>query len=97
MPKSNWMGSKVRWVSAGWISLIAAQFNCYFNRYFNCSLCVSQLIKYILNHPRGIPPDYMHFIGYSIGAHIAGLVANNLSPKEGKIGRITGYDSKNSS
>lgn len=29
---------------------------------------------------------------YSVGAHIAGLVANFLTPEEGKIGRITGLD-----
>ncbi len=28
------------------------------------SLCIAQLVKYIIRHPRGVPPDYMHFIGY---------------------------------
>lgn len=56
------------------------------------SLCVSQLVKYITHHPRGVPPDSMHLIGYSVGAHIAGLVANYLTPEEGKLGRITGLD-----
>ena len=56
------------------------------------SLCVAQLIKYISRHPRGVAPDYMHFIGYSVGAHMSGLVANYLKPEEGKIGRITGLD-----
>lgn len=36
-------------------------------------------------------PD-LHLIGYSIGAHIGGLVANYLDPeKDGKLGRITGW------
>lgn len=56
------------------------------------SLCVAQLIKYVASHPRGVAPDYMHFIGYSVGAHMSGLVANYLKPSEGKIGRITGLD-----
>ncbi|XP_053663195.1 uncharacterized protein LOC128712324 [Anopheles marshallii] len=56
------------------------------------SLCVSQLVKYIAHHPRGVPPDDMHLIGYSVGAHVAGLVANYLTPAEGKLGRITGLD-----
>lgn len=56
------------------------------------SLCIAQLVKYIAKHPRGVAPDYMHFIGYSVGAHMSGLVANYLTPQEGKIGRITGLD-----
>lgn len=56
------------------------------------SVCIGQLVKYILNHPRGVRPDDMHLIGYSVGAHIAGLVANHLTPAEGKLGRITGLD-----
>ncbi|XP_034474761.1 phospholipase A1 member A [Drosophila innubila] len=56
------------------------------------SLCISQLVKYLARHPRGVQPDDLHFIGYSVGAHIAGLVANFLKPEEGKIGRITALD-----
>lgn len=56
------------------------------------SLCIAQLVKYISQHPRGVPPDDMHLIGYSVGAHIAGLIANHLKPTEGKLGRITGLD-----
>lgn len=32
------------------------------------ALCIAQLVKYISEHPRGVPPDNMHFIGYSVGA-----------------------------
>ncbi|EDV31742.2 uncharacterized protein Dana_GF14403 [Drosophila ananassae] len=56
------------------------------------SLCISQLVKYLARHPRGVQPDDLHFIGYSVGAHIAGLVANYLKPEEGKLGRITALD-----
>jgi hypothetical protein len=50
--------------------------------------CIAQLVDYLSNHPRGVPPDALHLIGYSVGAHIAGLVANYLN--KGKLGRITG-------
>lgn len=53
---------------------------------------MAQLVKYLGRHPRGVKPDDLHFIGYSVGAHIAGLVANYLKPEEGKLGRITGLD-----
>lgn len=56
------------------------------------SLCIAQLVKYLARHPRGVLPDNIHFIGYSVGAHIAGLVANHFKPEEGKLGRITGLD-----
>lgn len=52
-------------------------------------LCIAQLIEYIQYHPtKPVPPEKMHTIGYSVGAHILGLAANYIS--EGKIGRITG-------
>lgn len=56
------------------------------------SLCISQMVKYLLNHPRGVQPENLHVIGYSVGAHIAGLLANYLPPEDGKLGRITGLD-----
>lgn len=55
-------------------------------------LCISQLVKFLANHPRGVKADKIHFIGYSVGAHMAGLAANYLSTEDGKIGRITGLD-----
>jgi len=50
--------------------------------------CIAHLVDYLSKHPRGVPPDALHLIGYSVGAHIAGLVANYLN--RGKLGRITG-------
>lgn len=56
-----------------------------------CAKCIAQLVRYLTQHPRGIRADDMHLIGYSVGAHISGLVANYISPVlDGKIGRITG-------
>nr|CAH7744777.1 unnamed protein product [Callosobruchus chinensis] len=58
-----------------------------------CAKCVAQLIRYLTQHPRGLRADDLHLIGYSVGSHIAGLVANYLDPiKDGKLGRITGLD-----
>lgn len=58
-----------------------------------CALCVAHLVKYLGRHPRGVRAEDVHVIGYSIGAHIAGLVANFLDPEQdGKLGRITGLD-----
>lgn len=56
-----------------------------------CSKCIAQLIRYLSTHPRGIKADDIHIVGYSVGAHMAGVVANYLDPKiDGKLGRITG-------
>ncbi|XKL63824.1 hypothetical protein PGB90_006188 [Kerria lacca] len=55
-----------------------------------CGKCIAQLASYLNNHPRGVTPDKLHLIGYSIGAHIAGLTANYIT--KGKLGRITGLD-----
>lgn len=53
------------------------------------SMCITQLVEYIQYHPvKPVPPEKIHTIGYSVGAHILGLVANHLT--EGKLGRITG-------
>lgn len=58
-----------------------------------CAKCIAHLINYLARHPRGIKADQIHMIGYSVGAHISGLVANFLNPKfHGKLGRITGLD-----
>ncbi|KAH0948290.1 hypothetical protein HN011_011786 [Eciton burchellii] len=55
-----------------------------------CSQCIAQLIKYLRDHPRGTTVENIHVLGYSVGAHIAGLIANYL-PND-KLGRITGLD-----
>ncbi|CAH0389246.1 unnamed protein product [Bemisia tabaci] len=55
-----------------------------------CAMCIAQMAEYLARHPRGVPPERLHLIGYSIGAHIGGLTANFLP--FGKLGRITGLD-----
>uniref|UniRef100_A0AAR5QD27 Lipase domain-containing protein n=1 Tax=Dendroctonus ponderosae TaxID=77166 RepID=A0AAR5QD27_DENPD len=58
-----------------------------------CAKCIAQLIRYLTQHPRGVRADYLHLVGYSVGAHISGLVANYIDPVlDGKLGRITGLD-----
>ncbi|XP_011139807.1 pancreatic lipase-related protein 2 isoform X2 [Harpegnathos saltator] len=52
-----------------------------------CSQCVAQLVKYLRDHPRGTRVENIHVLGYSVGAHIAGLIANYLP--DDKLGRIT--------
>lgn len=53
-----------------------------------CSQCIAQLVRYLRDHPKGTPVSTVHILGYSVGAHIAGLVANYLP--DDKLGRITG-------
>lgn len=53
-----------------------------------CAQCIAQMVDYLAYHPRGAAPDTLHLMGYSIGAHIAGLTANFV--EQGKLGRITG-------
>jgi len=55
-----------------------------------CAQCIAQMVDYLAYHPRGVPPDALHLMGYSIGAHIAGLTSNFV--EQGKLGRITGLD-----
>lgn len=56
-----------------------------------CAKCIAQMVRYLTQHPRGVKVSDLHVIGYSVGAHIGGLVANYLDPEQdGKLGRITG-------
>jgi hypothetical protein len=46
------------------------------------------MVWYLAQHPRGVQPEALHLMGYSIGAHIAGLTSNYI--EGAKLGRITG-------
>lgn len=55
------------------------------------SMCIAQLVEYLQYHPvKSVPPEALHTIGYSVGAHMLGLVSNHLA--KGILGRITGLD-----
>ncbi|OAD52787.1 Phospholipase A1 member A [Eufriesea mexicana] len=44
-------------------------------------------LRYLRDHPRGTRVENIHVLGYSVGAHIAGLIANYLP--DDRLGRIT--------
>lgn len=50
--------------------------------------CISQLVQEILNITKIPQEKAFHVIGFSMGAHVAAYVANNLRPY--KLSRITG-------
>lgn len=50
--------------------------------------CAAQLIKEIADISTAPPEKKFHVIGFSIGAHAVGYIANNLRPY--KLPRITG-------
>ena len=42
---------------------------------------------------RGLKLEDIHVLGHSLGAHVAGIIGNNLKLEFGsKIGRVTGLD-----
>ncbi|CAH2076443.1 unnamed protein product, partial [Iphiclides podalirius] len=79
-------------------NIIAIDYNplalepCYVQAAFNTELtgkCSAQLIdNMVSNH--SIELSRIHVIGFSLGAHVAGFIANYL--KSGKLERITGLD-----
>ncbi|XP_062257805.1 phospholipase A1 member A isoform X2 [Platichthys flesus] len=97
------MGSKPSWVKELARALLRAQdanvlvvdwvygasfaYNLVVENYKEVALQISVLINQLQEH--GCKLESFHFIGISLGAHVAGFVGTLF---EGKIGRITGLD-----
>lgn len=97
------MGSKPSWVKELALALLRAQdvnvvvvdwiygasfaYNLVVENYKEVAVQISVLINQLQKH--GCKLESFHFIGVSLGAHVAGFVGTLF---EGKIGRITGLD-----
>lgn len=97
------IGSKPSWVNAlaqallqaakvnvlvvDWIYGASFAYNRVVQNYKEVAVQISSLINELLN--RGSSLESFHFIGVSLGAHVAGFVGTLF---EGKVGRITGLD-----
>ncbi|XP_022073792.2 phospholipase A1 member A isoform X1 [Acanthochromis polyacanthus] len=97
------LGSKPSWVKELGRALLRAQdinvlvvdwiygasfaYNLVVENYKEVALQISVLINQLQKH--GCKLEQFHFIGVSLGAHVAGFVGTLF---EGKIGRITGLD-----
>ncbi|KAK0168032.1 hypothetical protein PV327_001873 [Microctonus hyperodae] len=73
-----------------WVNLAAAPH--YDFAAENTKLVGSYIAKFVnwLESQKRIVIEDLHVIGFSLGAHVAGFMGKNLTPK--KIGRITGLD-----
>ncbi|XP_028847337.1 phospholipase A1 member A isoform X2 [Denticeps clupeoides] len=70
-----------------WIYSASFAYNRVVENYREVALEISVLINQLKNH--GSTLESFHFIGVSLGAHVAGFVGTLF---EGKLGRITGLD-----
>ncbi|MEQ2193803.1 hypothetical protein XENOCAPTIV_014506, partial [Xenoophorus captivus] len=74
-------------VVVDWIYGASFAYNLVVENYKEVALQISVLINQLQKH--GCKLESFHFIGVSLGAHVAGFVGTLF---EGKIGRITGLD-----
>ncbi|MED6282930.1 Phospholipase A1 member A [Characodon lateralis] len=74
-------------VVVDWIHGASFAYNLVVENYKEVALQISVLINQLQKH--GCKLESFHFIGVSLGAHVAGFVGTLF---EGKIGRITGLD-----
>ncbi|XP_046903682.1 phospholipase A1 member A isoform X1 [Hypomesus transpacificus] len=97
------LGTKPSWVSVlarallgvqdvnvvvvDWVYGASFAYNLVVENYKEVAVRISVLINQLQNH--GCKLESLHFIGVSLGAHVAGFVGTLF---EGKLGRITGLD-----
>ncbi|XP_059198566.1 phospholipase A1 member A isoform X1 [Centropristis striata] len=74
-------------VVVDWVYGASFAYNLVVENYKDVALQISVLINQLQEH--GCKLESFHFIGVSLGAHVAGFVGTLF---EGKIGRITGLD-----
>ncbi|XP_030614023.1 phospholipase A1 member A [Archocentrus centrarchus] len=74
-------------VLVDWVYSASFAYNLVVENYKEVALQISVLINQLQNH--GCTLESFHFIGVSLGAHVAGFVGTLFG---GKIGRITGLD-----
>lgn len=74
-------------VVVDWVYGASFAYNLVVENYKEVAVQISVLINELQKH--GCRLEYFHFIGVSLGAHVAGFVGTLF---EGKIGRITGLD-----
>ncbi|XP_005932573.1 phospholipase A1 member A isoform X3 [Haplochromis burtoni] len=74
-------------VVVDWVRSASFAYNLVVEIYREVAIQISVLINQLQNH--GCRLQSFHFIGVSLGAHVAGFVGTLF---EGKIGRITGLD-----
>ncbi|XP_051259588.1 phospholipase A1 member A isoform X1 [Dicentrarchus labrax] len=74
-------------VVVDWVYGASFAYNLVVENYKEVAVQISVLINQLQNH--GCQLESFHFIGVSLGAHVAGFVGTLF---EGKIGRITGLD-----
>lgn len=70
-----------------WVYSASFAYNRVVENYKEVALDISGMVQHLVNH--GSTLDTLHFIGVSLGAHVAGFVGTLF---EGKLGRITALD-----
>uniref|UniRef100_A0A1B6C008 Lipase domain-containing protein n=1 Tax=Clastoptera arizonana TaxID=38151 RepID=A0A1B6C008_9HEMI len=78
-------------ITVDWGAL--AQSPCYLEAAYNVKdvgICASQLLELVYANNPAVTLDNTHVIGFSLGAHVAGVLGSSLT--SGKLPRLTGLD-----